>query len=248
MPFAPHVKLIARRAVIVFALAFAPLAWGQTAVLEPDVARLFEAIDDGRELLAEGLIRGRKVDVNARNAAGETPLHRAVERGMKELAHALVGVGANLRARSATGETALHLAALHDDPALADLLVAAGADPRARNDDGESVLQWAALTGNVKTALFLLERGADPNTHDLAGNGVLHAAADAGSEELVKFLLPRVKEPWSANRAGRTAKDLASAHGYAAIARLLEVAAQMSGGTNLRTLSPDEAGRRREER
>ena len=70
---------------------------------------------------------------------------------------------------------------------------------------------------------------------------MLHAAADVGSEELVKLLLPRVKEPLAANRAGRTAKDLAAAHGHTGIVRLLEAAPQRSGGSNWRTLSPEEA-------
>ena len=47
--------------------------------------RLFEAIDEGKPLVAEGILARSKVDVNAVNKERETPLHRAVEKGMKEL-------------------------------------------------------------------------------------------------------------------------------------------------------------------
>ena len=140
------------RTLVFVALTFAAgAAWPQSAVVTPE-DRLFAAIDEGKEIVAEGVLLRGYVNPDARNAQGETSLHRAVENGMKDLSRALAKAGFNLRARSNSGETVLHLAALHGDPALTEFLLGAGADPKARNDDGESPLHWAALSGNASVA------------------------------------------------------------------------------------------------
>jgi hypothetical protein len=78
------------RAVIFFALACLSVgAWSQPAPTTLE-ERLFLAIDEGKELVAEGVLTRGKVNLDARNAQGETALHRAIEKGMHELVLALV--------------------------------------------------------------------------------------------------------------------------------------------------------------
>ena len=184
--------------------------------------RLFDAIAQGKELAALGLVMRAQADVNARDAEGETALYRAIEKGMKELAERLVASGADVRARTRNGETALHEAALHADPWFADLLLRHGADARARNDDGESPLFWAALAGNTLTAQHLLDEGADPNVTDLKGNLPLHGAAHGGYAELVRILLPRTRDAGAANRQGKTALDYAREADEEEVVKILE--------------------------
>lgn len=200
----------------------APAQTTQAPQAEPPEAQLFRAIREGKGVFAEGLVVQKRVNVNARDANRETPLHRAVERGMPRLSKLLIDAGANVRARSKHGETPLHLAALHADPILAELLLAAGADANARNDAGESVLYWAALTGNTETARVLIERGADPDITDLKGNGPLHGAADGGHEQTIRLLVKYAAEPRGRNRAGQTPGDLARARGYKTIAKIVD--------------------------
>jgi uncharacterized protein len=183
---------------------------------------LFLAIEEGKELVAEGLVQSRRVDLDARNAQGETPLHRAVEKNMRGLAAVLVKAGASVRVRAGNGETALHLAALHADNFFTDLLLHAGADAHARNDDGESVLFWAALAGNAAPAQRLLNDGADPNVRDLKGNLALHAAADGGFADVVAMLLPGTTNPAAKNREGMSPRAMARQRGYEDVDRLLE--------------------------
>jgi hypothetical protein len=192
-----------------------------TRVLASD-EELWRLIDQDDEVAAEALVRSGRADLNARNGASETPLHRAVEKGMTSLARALVQQGADVRARSKNGETPLHLASLDAEPAIAELLLAAGADPLARNDDGESVLMWASLSGHIVVAQRLLQQGADANVKDNKGSLPLHAAADGGHLELVRLLLPRTKDPDVKNREGQSAADYARGRGYAQIEKLLE--------------------------
>ena len=231
---------------LALALSAAPSVLAQDAKApqsESADAQLFRAIREGKEVFAEGLIVQKRVDVNARDADGETPLHRAVERGMPRLTRLLIDSRANVRARSKHGETPLHLAALHPDPIFTELLLAAGADPNARNDAGESVLYWAALTGNTETARVLIERGADPDVADLQGNGPLHGAADGGHEETVRYLVTRAAEPKARNRAGQTPGDIARARGYKTIATVVDDAVPgkpPGSSTGFKTLYDDD--------
>lgn len=210
-----------RKALWIMAL----LLIGQFAVSAGAFAsdeRLFAAIEERKELVAEALIERNQAQVNARDADGETPLHRTIEQGLKGLAQALVKAGADLRARSNNGETVLHPAALHGDPYYVDLLLRSGADPRARNHDGESPLFWAALSGNLETAQRLLDQDADANVPDLKGNLPLHAAAAGGYAELVDLLLPRTGDPAMRNRQGLSPRDYAREGGHPETAKLLE--------------------------
>jgi hypothetical protein len=185
---------------------------------------LWRAIEQDDEPAALALVRAGGLDVKARNAVGDTPLHRAAEKGMRALAESLLARGAEVNARAKNGETPLHFAALDADAAVAELLLDAGSDSTARNNDGESVLMWAALSGHVAVAQRLLARGADANVVDRKGSLPLHAAADGGHLELARLLLPRTKVPQTKNAAGRTALDYARANGYAQIEKLLESA------------------------
>jgi hypothetical protein len=202
-------------ALLLFALC-------QSLHAQSAVTRLFEAIDEGKPLVAEGILAREKVDVNAINKERETPLHRAVEKGMKELVELLLKKGARAGVRSATGETPLHLAALHPEPVFAELLLAAGADPKVRNDHGESALHWAALSGNPLTLQRLLARGADANARDQKGNLPLHGAADGGHDGVAKLLLARTNEPRAKNAGGQTPGDIARERGFAELAKVLD--------------------------
>lgn len=190
--------------------------------LASDEMMLWRLIERDDEPAAVALVREGLVDVKARNAEQESPLHRAVEKNMRSLVEALTKGGAEIGARSKNGETPLHLACLDADPEVADLLLAAGADPLARNADGESVLMWASLSGHIVVAQRLLQRGADANVADRKGSLPLHAAADGGHLELARILLPRTRDPQMKNAQGRSALDYARANGYAQIEKLLE--------------------------
>jgi uncharacterized membrane protein YfcA len=202
-------------------MALALLVQFSTRVAASEEA-LWRAIEQDDESAALALVRSGNLDVKARNAAGDTPLHRAAEKGMRSLAESLLARGAEVNARAKNGETPLHFAALDADASVAELLLDAGADAKARNGDGESVLMWAALSGHIAVAQRLLARGADANATDRKGSLPLHAAADGGHLELARLLLPRTQEPQAKNAAGKSALDYARVNGYAQLEKLLE--------------------------
>ena len=149
---------------------------------------LFKAIEEYREGAAVELVERGGVDLNARNASGDTLVHRAVETGMRQLLQALLAAGADSRARAKDGETALHLAALHPEPVFTDLLLAAGADPQARNTDGESPLHWAALSGHLVVVQRLVARGADARIRNGKGLTARDYALSQEHSEIAKLL------------------------------------------------------------
>jgi uncharacterized membrane protein YfcA len=169
--------------------------WLMAAVLIAQFARsalasepLFEAIDQHRERAALELIERGQPDLNARNASGDTLVHRAVETGMRHLLQALLAGGADPKARAQDGASALHLAALHPEPVFTELLLAAGADPRARNGDGETPLHWAALSGHIVVAQRLLNRGADARLRTREGMSARDYARREGHAEIARLL------------------------------------------------------------
>ena len=149
---------------------------------------LFAAIADHREATAIDVVKNSKLNLEARDANGDTALHRAVETGMRSLTGALLKAGADPQARTKNGETALHLAALHPEPDFADLLLDAKANPRLQNADGESPLHWAALTGHIVVAQRLLARGADAKLKTKGGQTARDFAQREGHKELAKLL------------------------------------------------------------
>ena len=185
------------------------LALAASAAAQSPESRLFDAIEAGKPLVAEGIVLKGGVNLDARNAGRETPLHAAIEKGYRELVELLVKARAPLAARTLNGETPLHFAALHADTWFVDVLLRAKADPNARNNDGESVLQWAVMTGNPRTARHLLEAGANPLAVDLMGNTLLHAAADGGQVDMASAFLSLGVDPRRPNRAGKRPIDVA---------------------------------------
>jgi len=184
--------------------------------------RLFEALDAGKQLVAEGILVRGGVNLDARNRGRETPLHVAIEKGYRELAELMVKARAPLAARTLNGEPPLHFAALHSDSFFVDLLLAAKADPNARNNDGESALQWAVMSGHAQTAKHLLEGGADPKAVDLMGNTLLHAAADGGQVDMASAFLSLGVNPRQRNRANKRPIDIARELKDPEIVKLLE--------------------------
>jgi hypothetical protein len=147
---------------------------------------LFAAIADHRETTALSLVN--KTNVETRDANGDTPLHRAVEIGMRRLVQSLLAAGADPQARTKNGETALHLATLHPEPDFADLLLAATADARVQNADGESPLHWAALSGHIVVVQHLLAHGADARLKTAKGQTARDYARREGHAEIARLL------------------------------------------------------------
>jgi ankyrin repeat protein len=144
--------------------------------------------------LAELLLR-KGADVNARTAAGATPLHG----GEKEIAEFLIARGADVNARDKDGKTPLHVAAGNGRTAVVELLIAKGADINAKTTGPlpsgcfvfpckETPLHRAVQQGWTEVAELLIAKGADVNAKDKDGKTALQRAIDFKHDDIADAL------------------------------------------------------------
>jgi serine/threonine-protein phosphatase 6 regulatory ankyrin repeat subunit B len=99
--------------------------------------------------VVELLLKHPRIDVNARNAAGETALLKAVEAGDEAVIKVLLEHGAAVNTRYGQGDTALIVAArLGRQPVVELLLKQPKIDVNARNAAGETALLEATKGGH----------------------------------------------------------------------------------------------------
>ncbi|MBN2496778.1 MAG: DUF459 domain-containing protein [Deltaproteobacteria bacterium] len=115
------------------------------------------------------LVARPDMDLDARNADNDTPLHLAAGRGHTKVAAWLIDRKVDIAARNATGATALHEAARQGQVATLRLLIRKKAPLDARDARGRTALHWAARYGFTEAAEWLLIAGADYTLRDADG-------------------------------------------------------------------------------
>jgi N-acyl-D-amino-acid deacylase len=150
-------------------------------------AKLAKAIRDG-DLNAVSAQLDAGVDVNARDADGNTPLLLAAVYAGPEYVELLLKKGADVNALNKLGVTPLHRAATNYEKAK--LLIDAGAAVKVTTKSGRSPLTLAARKyGNSKTVKLLLEKGADAKERNDRGVTPIQVAAACGDLDTVKLLV-----------------------------------------------------------
>ncbi len=169
--------------IIALIVATASPVWAAEAPLATAVQKMDRA--------AIGQLIVKRVDINAPQPDGTTALHWAAYHDDLDLAHRLLGAGANVRAANRYGMTPLALACLNGNASMVERFLDAGADANAVLPGGESMLMTAARTGKVDAVRTLLARGADVHAKEpRRGQTALMWAAAEGHvaviEELIK--------------------------------------------------------------
>ena len=152
-------------------------ARGQTA--------LHIALKDDSDKAIKSLLAHPGLDVNAANAAGETPLMLAALRGRLDLAKMLAQRGA---AVNRVGWTPLHYACSGPDEGVVAWLLAQGAELDARAPNGSTPLMLAAGYGGISSAERLLKAGAAPGLRNEQGLAAADFAERAGRDKLAQAL------------------------------------------------------------
>jgi ankyrin repeat protein len=183
-----------------------------TASAQADL-RLVSALKNQQSTAARALIRQR-VDVNAPDVDGSTPLQWAAHWNDLEMVKALLAAGAKPTVANRYGVTPLHEAATIGSASVVSALLRAGAKPDATYGEGETPLMLAARSGNVDSVKLLLEANADVNAAEkFRGQTALMLAATENHAAVVKALarrrrtaqhaLGRIHVPETDRRRGR---------------------------------------------
>ena len=193
------------------------------------LARLVSARDccsDFEDVLSAFVAAG--ADVNARDNAGRTPLHRAVR--LSDVVSALLDAGADPHARDTLGSAPLHTAGAQAAP----LLIAAGANVSARNSQGSTPLH----TAPPEAVPPLASAGADVNALDNAGNTPLDVALGRDDAVKVLALLPLGAQTealdGAANPSDPTSCERWGTRSFFAVANAEAVATCIAAGADTR--------------
>lgn len=209
---------------------------------------LFDAIKTGNVDEVRRLVHATPALAGARDANGVSAILVAVYHGKREVASALVEMGApvDIFEASALGLVDRITALVAGAPGLASAyaqdgfyplglaaffghfdavraLIAAGADVRAtaRNSFKVQPVHAAAASRNLDILGAVLEAGGDPNVPQQQGFVPLHEAASNGNREMAELLVKHGANPRLANEAGKTSIDLATEKGHSELAQWL---------------------------
>jgi len=164
-------------------------------------------------------------DVNFASHDGLTPLMRAAEKGVVDIARAIIERGADVKAQMKNGRTAVHFAAGHkgddwEEPKqtadrrnqleLISILQKKGADLKGMTEEGQSALFFAAESGYAAMVKLLLDQGLDPRSRDRKGDTPLIWALQAPDEKVEKIKLLVAAGVNTANKDGDTPLLLAT--------------------------------------
>jgi ankyrin repeat protein len=146
---------------------------------------LYRALRAGSLKVAAQLIAHPQAQVDARNAAGETPLMMAALRGQVEIARALLERGAQAHF---AGWSPLHYAASGPEWRVLELLVSKGAMVDARSPNGSTPLMMASRYGSEAAVQLLLDKGANPALKNDLGLSAADFARQVGRDKLADRL------------------------------------------------------------
>ena len=131
------------------------------------------------------LLQASKIDINATNAAGESPLMLAIITDQNDLARSLIKRGAAINKE---GWTPLHYAATKGNLEIIRLLLSKDAYIDAESPNETTPLMMAAQYGNESAVLLLLQRGADPWGRNQIKLNPLDFARKGGNAESIRYI------------------------------------------------------------
>lgn len=152
---------------------------GQTA--------LHVALRDDSPKVVQALLALPKLDVNALNTSGESPLMMAALRGNMPAAEALLARGARVQLE---GWSPLHYAATGPEPKLVSLLLARGAHVESLSPNKTTPLMMAARYGDERNVDVLLAQRANRQARNDKDLTAADFARLAGREKLAARLAP----------------------------------------------------------
>ena len=152
---------------------------------------LYLALREPSVKVSEVLLDVPKIDVNALNAKGESPLMIAALTGQNAAAEKLVRLGADL---NKTGWTPLHYAATSGNVRLMALFLEHYAFVDSESPNGTTPLMMAAMYGTTDAVALLLTEGAIPTLKNQQGLTAIDFARRAERADAAELIAAAVRK------------------------------------------------------
>ena len=137
---------------------------------------------------AEKILLNHKVNIEARDLYGRTPLHYAAANGCTTTVKLLLAYNANIKAQDEDDATPLHLA-INGHTKIVKLLLYHEANIEATDMLGRTPLHYATANGCTDVVQILLDSSAELGTHTYNSETALHTAAANGYPKIIKLLI-----------------------------------------------------------
>lgn len=182
-------------------------------------ARFFEAIRKGNDMAVDTALGADQELLQARDAAGLTPVLAAAFSGHSKMAERIAAI----QAKTPEGLGVFDAAAVGNVGVIRSLMSTDRASVDDRGPDGYTTLHIAATFGQLEAARLLLGRGADPNAVALNECRMtpLHSAVTAKHRDTASLLLALGASPNSVQHGGVTPLHIAAQDGDEAIVDML---------------------------
>ena len=128
------------------------------------------ACRNGQKSIVQIFLQKGGINVNKRDAEGNTPLHYACLKGFRDIVNMLLEHDADVSVANNCAETPLHAAARSGNKEIIGKLIQYGADQDATDKDGRTPLICLLDNKRTDAALFLIEQGADTEMADNTGH------------------------------------------------------------------------------
>jgi ankyrin repeat protein len=182
---------------------------------------LFLAVELGQQEIVIALLQGG-VDVNCKDAIGQSSLHRATRRGNIPLVDVLLDYGADLESRNDDGFTPWSANIHNGKVEVLKHLIRRGTDPNTRGHNGVNVLYTSAADGLTKIVKFILGCGTNPSIRTDFAWAPIHWAAAHGRADCVVTLLEAGADVNAVSDQKMTPLDLACDYNQASMMKILE--------------------------
>ncbi|XP_059487008.1 serine/threonine-protein phosphatase 6 regulatory ankyrin repeat subunit A-like [Neocloeon triangulifer] len=202
---------------------------------------LHQACISGNVATAKFILELGRLDINATQEKGLTPLHMAAGRGHLDMVKLLVQSGAKLGKRSNKGLLAFHSAARSGDIACVQFFVEDCEDCGfldGETHQDETALFLASQNRNANVLQYLIERGASPSIVGSNWKNVYLSACCAGNVQSVRYLAElHNADPFVLNKNDQGALHLAARSLFDCSSLLGYLVEELKLDVNLRSIN-----------
>ncbi|CAK9827321.1 Ankyrin repeat and death domain-containing protein 1A [Anthophora retusa] len=189
---------------------------------------LHHAASAGHPTMITALSSVPRIELNATDKKGQTPIHCACAEEHLEAVEVLIGLGANVDAQDNEGNTPLHVATRTRHTAIAQLLLRAAANTELIDEMGFTPLHVAASQGCKGILDSMIQHGAALNKQCKYGNTPLHLACQNNEVETVEILINKGVDLNCLNSRLQSPIHIAAEMGHTDICELL-----LAAGANI---------------